>query len=244
MNNFTQFLNENAKLTLEYHDELNSKFWTGEKLKPEVRKHLLMVANKWAVFSNIPKSGIKDVVLTGGNANFNYTKFSDLDVHLIVDFSSVVDCKTEFVDEYLRDKKTIWQLTHDIKIYGAPVEVYAEEQVPSRKSQGVYSLTNDSWHKKPKKEKVDLQDALLKSKIDHHVHMIDYALKHHADEEGTLAKIKERIRNMRGSAVRKAGEFSVENLVFKELRNRGILDKMSKHIRELQDRKLSLKNKK
>jgi len=242
MKHFTDYISEQTKLTLEYHDELNSKFWNGEKLKPEVRKHLNMVANKWATFSKIPKSGISEIILTGGNANYNYTKFSDLDVHLIVDFDSVSECDKEFVDEFLRDKKTIWQLTHDIKIYGMPVEVYAEEKVPRRKSQGVYSLTKDNWIQKPKKENIKFNDDdLLKSKVNHYVHMINYALKHHADEEDTLNKMKERIRNMRGASVRKAGEFSVENLVFKELRNRGILDKMTDHIRNLQDKKLSLK---
>tara|TARA_R100001015_G_C4603250_1_gene158213 strand:- start:578 stop:1312 length:735 start_codon:yes stop_codon:yes gene_type:complete len=242
MDTFTKFLSENAKLTLEYHDELNSKFWNGKELKPEVRKHLLMIANKWAVFSKIPKKGIKEIILTGGNANFNYTKFSDLDVHLIVDFDTVSDCDKDFVGEFLVDKKTVWELTHDIKIYGIPVEVFAHEDRPHKKSQGVYSLTKDRWLQEPKKEKIKYnEDDLLKSKVEHHVHMINYALKHHSDDVNTLKKMKDRIRNMRDSAIQKAGEFSVENLVFKELRNRGILDKMSKHIRDLQDRKLSLR---
>ena len=116
MNQFTNYLVEQSKLTLEYHEELNSKFWDGTNLKPEVRKHLLMIANKWAIFAKIPKSGIKDIILTGGNANFNYTKFSDLDVHLIVDFNTVSECDKDFVGEFLVDKKTVWELTHDIKI--------------------------------------------------------------------------------------------------------------------------------
>jgi hypothetical protein len=242
MNKFKDYLKEKTELTLQYHDELNSKFWDGEKLKDDVRKHLLMIANKWAIFSKIPKSGIKEVILTGGNANYNYTRFSDLDVHLIVDFKSIVDCDTEFVDEFLRDKKTIWQLTHDIRIYGICVEVYGEEKVPKRKSQGVYSLTKNSWIRKPEHKEINFnEDDLLQSKVKHYVHMINYALNHHADEESTLGQIKERITNMRNAAVRKAGEYSVENLVFKELRNRGILTRLSDHIRTLQDRKLSLK---
>ena len=242
MENFKEYLNEQKKLTLEYHDKLNSNFWDGEKLKPEVRQHLIMIAKKWAKFASIPKSGIKEIILTGGNANYNYTKFSDLDVHLIVDFKTVVDCDSDFVQEFLMDKKTIWQLTHDIKIYGTGVELYAHEDRPPKKSQGVYSLTKDAWIKKPKQEKINFnEDDLLKSKVNHYVHMINYALKHHADELDILKKMKTRIKNMRDSAIQKAGEFSVENLVFKELRNRGILDKMSDHIRNLQDKKLSLK---
>ena len=45
---------------------------------------------------------------------------------------------------------------------------------------------------------------------------------------------------MRGAAVQKGGEFSLENLAFKELRNQGYLDKFSDHITKLQDKQLSL----
>jgi hypothetical protein len=45
---------------------------------------------------------------------------------------------------------------------------------------------------------------------------------------------------MRASAIQQGGEFALENLVFKELRNRGYLDKLSKYIVNLEDRKLSL----
>jgi|TARA_R110000868_G_scaffold250342_1_gene506849 predicted nucleotidyltransferase len=242
MKQFTDYLTEQAKLTLEYHKELNSKFWNCKKLKPEVRKHLIMIADKWAVFAKIPKSAISDMILTGGNANFNYTKFSDLDVHLITDFDQVSECDKTFVNEFLMDKKTVWELTHDIKIYGTPVELFAHEDRPHKYKQGVYSLKKDRWLQEPKREEIKYaEDDILKSKINHHVHMINYALKHHADDLDTLKKMKDRIKGMRDSAIQKAGEFSVENLVFKELRNRGILDKMSEHIRNIQDKKLSLK---
>lgn len=242
MKQFTDYLSEQAKLTLEYHKELNSKFWNDQRLKPEVRKHLIMIADKWASFAKIPKSAISDMILTGGNANFNYTKFSDLDIHLITDFDQVSECDNEFVNEFLMDKKTIWQLTHDINIYGVPVELFAHEDRPHKKKQGVYSLKKDNWLQKPKREQIKYdEDDLLKSKVNHHVHMINYALKHHTDDLDILKKMKDRIKSMRDSAIQKAGEFSVENLVFKELRNRGILDKMTDHIRNLQDKKLSLK---
>jgi hypothetical protein len=47
---------------------------------------------------------------------------------------------------------------------------------------------------------------------------------------------------MRFAGLKKAGEFSVENLVFKELRNRGYLDKVNDYILSTQDENLSLKN--
>jgi hypothetical protein len=52
--------------------------------------------------------------------------------------------------------------------------------------------------------------------------------------------LKNKLKNMRGAAIQKGGEFSMENLAFKELRNRGYLDKMSKYEKSLQDKSLSL----
>ena len=51
-------------------------------------------------------------------------------------------------------------------------------------------------------------------------------------DANAIHEIKSKIRNMRGAAIAKGGEFSFENLVFKELRNRGYLDKMSNYLRE------------
>jgi len=46
---------------------------------------------------------------------------------------------------------------------------------------------------------------------------------------------------MRKAGIKKAGEFSQENLIFKELRNKGYLDRMNQYIKSKEDEKLSLK---
>ena len=240
MKKFGAFMSE--ELSFEFHDELNPKFWQKMHLKDKVREQLLLIARKWAKFAKIPNNAIEDIILTGGNANYNYTRFSDLDVHLIVDYDKIVECEDDFVGAYLRDKKTIWELTHDIKIYGVPVELYGEPTGGTlKKSQGVYSLMKAKWLQKPKQEKIDIKnDDFIESKVDHYVHMINYALQYHADDEDTLKKIKKRLQASRGVGIRRAGEYSVENLVFKELRNRGYLDKIKDHILKIQNKRLSL----
>ena len=69
---------------------------------------------------------------------------------------------------------------------------------------------------------------------------IDDLIDTQADDITVLNKLKEKIRTMRGSAIQRGGEFALENLVFKELRNRGYLDKLSNYIRTIEDRNLSL----
>jgi len=45
---------------------------------------------------------------------------------------------------------------------------------------------------------------------------------------------------MRRAGLESAGEWSVENIVFKILRNLGLIDQITEKIRELEDQELSL----
>ena len=53
-------------------------------------------------------------------------------------------------------------------------------------------------------------------------------------------KLKEKFKEMRTGSIAKYGEFSHGNLIFKELRNLGYLDKMNDYIKSKQDQNLSL----
>lgn len=239
---FSDFLTE-LKISLKCHDELNEKLWEKEKLKPEVRKALIKFAETWAEFAKIPKSMIEDIVMTGGNTNYNYTSKSDIDVHLIIDRSKLFR-DTKFVDEYLQDKKSLWTLSHDVNVYGYPLEPYAQDHnINYPKNQGVYSLKNDNWLKKPGKCVYDFQnDNLLKQKVKHYMHAIDHIIKHKMGE-GSVNLLKTKLKNMRAAGIQQGGEYSRENLVFKELRNRGYLDKLNAYEKSSQDQELSLSNK-
>ena len=68
-----------------YHEDLNVKFWDGLTLRTEVRDKLLEIGYIWAEFAKIPPNAIQDIILVGGNANYNYTEYSDLDLHFVVD---------------------------------------------------------------------------------------------------------------------------------------------------------------
>ena len=223
-----------------YHNKLNIKFWDEGSLRAEVKEKLMQLGTKWAEFAKIPAEAVKDIILVGGNANYNYTRFSDLDLHLLVDKSQIADCP-ELLDDYLRDKKKLWALVHDIKIYSHPVELYAQDvSDPLPANQGVYSLIKDTWIMEPRRVQVDLADPLLLRKVRDMMEKIDDLIENEADDPDVLRKLQKKIRDMRASAIQQGGEFALENLVFKELRNRGYLDKLSNHIRHLEDTKLSL----
>ena len=228
------------KLTLKSSETLNPNFWDGEKIKPDVWRALNRIAKEWADFANIPKSAIKDVILTGGNANYNYTKFSDLDLHLVVD-KDRIDCEG-LLDDYLQSKKQLWALTHDITIKGQPVELYAQDyKDPFRKGQGIYSLEDHKWLQKPTKYNIDRNHPEVVRKVKEWMDIIDGLIDSKSDDKDAFKNIKNRLKGMRAGAIEKGGESAPENLVFKELRNRGYLDKMNNYLRKLEDEELSLK---
>ena len=233
-------LNE-LKLTLKSHEKLNPKLWSEDgKLDPEVWRALDRIGKEWAQFAKIPKSAIKDVTITGGNANYNYTKFSDIDLHLIVD-KEAIDCPS-VLDEYLQAKKQLWALTHDVTVKGQPVELYAQDYRDTWKpGQGIYSMKQQKWLQKPTPYKIDRRYPEVVRKTKELMYQIDALIDSNSDDVKAFKNIKGRLKGMRSAAIEKGGEYAPENLVFKELRNRGYLDKMNKYLRDLEDQDLSLR---
>jgi len=238
--NLQEFVDK--KLTFKYHQDLNPKFWVSNKLKSDVKVRLIRIGQEWAKFANIPNSAIKDMIFVGGNANYNYTEFSDIDLHLVIDKDALPDCP-DLLDDYLKDKKQLWALTHNITIYGHDVELYAEEEgTPRPSNQGVYSVKKDKWLVVPQRLNNEIDRDLLKSKTRDMMRKIDFLISNKSDDVSEFKKLKEKLRNMRSAAIRKGGEFSIENLVFKELRNNGYLKKLSDYTTSIQDKSLSLEN--
>jgi predicted nucleotidyltransferase len=227
-------LNEfaNPSYFISINSSLNPAIWNGNKLDPRVREKLLKIALVFEKFVGIDLK-IVDVTLTGSNANFTWTKFSDLDLHLIV-----ANDITDELRELFNAKKALWAEHHDITIKGLPVECYVQGAKDEHHSSGIYSVANSKWLVTPKKTKPSIDDSSVQRKLDAVVHDVTAAMSGH--DEKRIAKIKERITNMRKSGLERAGEWSTENLVFKALRNMGIIDQLSQKIRDLEDRELSL----
>jgi len=163
---FSLFLDEEIQTTLEYHKTLNQKLWNGFDLKPEVRSKLLEIGDAWANWAGIPTEAIADMILVGGNGNFNYTPKSDIDLHLLIDLDAIENCPS-YIDDYLKDKKQLWALTHNITIYGQDVELYAQDKsVAYTLGQGVYSIKNNKWLVHPEKSCPKLDDPAVASKVD------------------------------------------------------------------------------
>lgn len=249
MKRFGSFIYE-KELALEMHDNLSKDIWDetnkGIVLKPEVREKLLTIAEIWREFANVPEKAVKNIIITGGLANYNYVKkYSDVDLHLLVDYDLITKSEDkEFLLDYYRDKKIIWGLKHpDITIKGYPIEIYAQPltQVP-KEGQGIYSVKNDRWIQEPVHKNIDfIDDPYLQDKVKYFEKYINDIVTSDKPNMPAIEKIKEKIKRMRQNAISKGGEYSKDNLVFKAIRNDGLLDKLSDYQTKLRAKELSLK---
>lgn len=218
----------------EFHDTLNPKLWVNNKLKPEVASKLREIADAFIESMEVPRNAIKDIVITGSSASYNYTPHSDIDLHLIVDFDKVhKDCP--IVGDYLISKKSEFNNNHDIYIYGVPVEVYAEATDNENVHNGLYSLKDNKWIDEPKKLKPVDNDMAVRAKYKE----LAKAIEEVADKEEST-QLMDKIKRMRKAGLAKEGEFSVENLVFKKLRNEGLIGKLADIKKQEIDKELSL----
>lgn len=226
-----------TEIIYQFHDKLSDKVWEDEKIKDDVKKKLLDIAYFWMNEADLPENIIQDIVLTGSHAGYNYTSYSDIDIHIIIDKSNL-GCEN-LIDDFLFDKKKIFGEKHNITINDRDVEVYAQdihEEFPN--NEAVYSLLNDKWVIKPSKEKKDLTDPRILKKSRFYRKLAKQLIK-----EGNISKIiafKDKLRKMRQAGLEKEGEFSLENIVYKDLRNRKLLEKLEEKLNYLIDKRYSM----
>lgn len=232
MQPFSKYIEERFALTIKYHSRLNPKLWVNDELKDDYASVLLRHAMKFADYSGVNRSRVLDVVMTGGNCNYNYTKYSDIDVHLICDVSGLDQ-------DALYDKKVKWTNEHkDLQLAGYPLEFYIEDSKQTRPAgQGVYSVMHDKWVTVPKHlDRLEvLNDPKVERKVkDYIAYIKKWLLKHGTAEQ--ILDFKDKLWRMRSSGLETGGEFSVENVVYKDLRNRGLINSINDRLEELRSK--------
>ena len=237
--------------TLLYQDELNPKFWdnpsTPDKssLRKEVRKKLMEISDEFFEYLDLDLF-ISDITMTGSLANFNWSDFSDVDLHFIFDYKQVAG-NEEIYKEYFNLKKTLFNSTHDIKIFGHDVEIYIQDLLEPHHSTGVYSVLHNDWLNVPKKEDVQIDKDVLKKKIKNVVSQLDDVFLNLDDENPKTAikildNFKDKLKTYRSAGLAKGGEQSYENLVFKYMRRAGYIQKIFDAKNKIIDKTLSLES--
>ena len=217
--------------------ELNPKLWEDKKLKRDVREAIIDVVSEFMDNLIIPVE-ILDVRVVGSNASYNYTEHSDLDVHIISDLE-LVGSPTEIVQALYNSERSNFNRTHNIKIKGIDVELYVEDVNSSVTSNGIYSVIDDIWIKEPQMVK-ERSVKIDKKELRDLVNSVKSVL-----ADGDSNDIKDCINMlylMRKDSIATDGEYGVGNLLFKEIRNRGLLSALKDKYNEMISDELTLEH--
>jgi len=232
-------------------DQLNPTIWDNPDnpsdavMKEEIRLQLIEIANKFIEFLGYDIF-VQDITMTGSLSNYNWSKFSDIDLHIMYDFNESGEEK-ELYQDLFKLKKTLFNSTHDITVKGYEVELYVQDTNEPHISTGVYSVLFNEWLVEPSKEEVTIDEKIIKDKVNQWEDIIDVVIEdiESGDEDlekglEKISKVKDKLKKYRGCGLERDGEYSYENLVFKFLRRNGYIQKLFDFQNNLIDNRLSL----
>ena len=241
-----------AKLleAVEKHDSLNTKLFTKDEiLKDKVRDKMLEIVDEFLADLKEQEIKIKvdDILLIGSNASYNYTKDSDIDLHILAN-AKAADYDKEIAAALYGAYRTIFNKQLDITLYDIPLEIFVETEGSARVSNGVYSVKKNKWIKKPVAEDIPeydtkaLDELVDKWEAECKNLIADIKADKLDDEKKVVKMLEDIYEKLRKKGIAK-GEYSIENLAFKELRNKGYLDQLKDFRNELVSKRLSLEEK-
>lgn len=214
---------------IEQHQELNPKLFEGDKLRPEVLGQIKEIVDLFLeeLAEDEIKIKVVDVILVGSNVNYNYSKHSDLDVHIIADTKGL-DSSVQVYASLYSAYRSLFNKRFEIDFYNIPVELYVETEGMPRVSNGIYSVLKNDWIQKPEPTDIPTIDYEVLNRV-----LIRWENKCKKLLNMDVAKVDpDKVAELIDEiyALRKEGlnsedgEFSTKNLIFKELRNIGYLE--------------------
>lgn len=239
----TNFLKEEEFSNPYFQDELNPDLFEDMRLIPDVREALLVIANEFIeeVESEEYKLPVVDINLVGSNASYNYNEMSDIDVHIVVDINKLGQNSDFFAKSFFEAKRKLFSQQHKIDVKGRPVEVYIEDSNNKGIYNGIYSILNNKWIQIPSKEKVQIDTTSVQIKFDS-LHSIIANMINEPGNMKEAIKLYKHLFDMRKSGLKTGGEFCVENLVFKKLRDSELIDRLREYMYKERDKELSLES--
>lgn len=222
---------------IEIHDELNPKIWNGDQLDPDVRSKVLEIVEEFKEYVEVPME-VVDVHILGSNASYNYTQYSDLDVHIVVNFEMMGDC-SEILQAYYDTERSSFNDKYDISIHGVNVEMYVEDVKANTVSNGIYSVYKDEWIKYP--QRLDkIPDIDLDPELSETIANIREIL--NGNDLDAVKDLINELYLMRKNSLATDGEYGKGNQIFKEIRNQGLLDELKDEMYKLTSQELSLES--
>ena len=233
-------------------DSLNKDIWSANGIKPRIRWRLLQIAEDFWDSVEIKFTEPIDVIITGSIANYNWSSFSDIDLHLVVDFTKI-DERKDFIKSFMDAKKNIWNDMHDeLTLAGFNVELYVQDLSDTIDATGIYSLYKNKWLRKPSRSVFltkDVDDDDVRKMAANLINSIDeledqYLSEMDVDDLQNVSvrvnELYDKIRDVRKKYLDKDGEFSLGDKVYKVLRRSGYLEKLIDLKAKTYDKMMSL----
>jgi predicted nucleotidyltransferase len=209
----------------ETQSTLNPKLWDDTSLKPDLRVKFTKIAKYFYDFLDINVT-VKDIILIGSNANYNWTEHSDIDLHVVIDYQAV-NKNLHLVKNYMLAKKSLWNTNYPLTYQGMAIELYAQDANEElHSSVGEYSILNDKWIKQPSSKIITVDDDIIDQKARPIEYQIDALQESDPKLEIKIQNILLHVRRMRQTGLESEGEYSIENLAYKKLRNSGHLERL------------------
>ena len=231
--------------SFELKDTLQPSIWNSEKILDQDFGDLLYdIARDFIDSLDLDWVDIVDITFTGSLAAFNWSKFSDVDLHILIYFEDV-DENQELVKEFLKSERMRWNRGHDIRIKGFEVEIYVQDASEEHHAAGVYSIIKDQWLIVPTREDFEVDWQTVQKKAASLMDRVDDVYRlfeggEYEEAETAASRLKEKIRKFRQAGLDKGGIYSAENLAFKVLRRNGSLERLSSLRVMSYDKKMSM----
>lgn len=223
---------------INFHANLNPSIWNEDgTMKDDVKTGLMAMADDFKDFLGLDSLNIVDITVSGSNAAYTYTPNSDVDLHLVV---KSPDDLADIYRELFDAKKNLYNMTHKQTVKGYDVEFYVQDAEQPVKSMGIFSLMRDKWISFPRRTKAEVDDVSVEAKVESFSDRIKFCLGN--DDLQQAKSVMAELRQMRKTGLDQGGEFSPENLAFKVIRTRGLLQKLYDHIITLRDDQLSVES--
>jgi hypothetical protein len=215
------------------HSTLNPKLWKDDQLHPKLRIGFMKIAKAFYNFLETD-APILDVIIIGSSANYNWTEHSDIDLHVVINFSEVGD-NMLLVKNYMQTKKSIWNMNYPLTYHEMPIELYAQDSNDVLNSSvGIYSLLHGKWINQPSADVISIDDDAIEQKAQPYEFEIDSLDANDPQIEYKLRNILTRLKHLRQTGLDAEGEYSVENMAYKHLRNKGYIERLKRLQRKVE----------
>jgi hypothetical protein len=154
--NIQELANYNLKEHAQFKDTLNPTIWNRhEHLKNAVKDQILVGAEEYCAYLGLTEAQVRDIVVAGDNAGYNYTAQSDIDVVIVADLNPDPTFR-----EFFNENKYRYNGQQQVKIGDQYVKFYVQPSDEKFVTRGSYSVINESWTQVAQRKLTESKDTV------------------------------------------------------------------------------------